>query len=121
MRCTAMSRLGVAFTSACQSPEIRFTLNVGSDGSPKVARPSNVDWLPDDRVNSGRPTGASVAAPLPSHPMETIVRVSAPAPASAASRPDMFASLRWDSIREALGWRKPLTETMARTLLLADL
>src|SRR5207253_10959272 len=93
MRCTAMSRLGVAFTSACQSPEIRFTLNVGSDGSPKVARPSNVDWLPDDRVNSGRPTGASVAAPRPSHPMETIVRVSAPAPASAASRPDMFRLL----------------------------
>src|SRR6059036_1087611 len=91
MRCTAMSRLGVAFTSACQSPEIRLTLNVGSDGSPKVARPSNVDWLPDDRVNSGAGVAASVA--VPSHPAETIVRVSAPAPASAASRADMFRLL----------------------------
>src|SRR5882762_7861425 len=89
MRCTAMSRLGVAFTSACQSPEIRLTLNVASDGSAKVARPSNVDWLPEDRVNRGAGVAASVA--VPSHPAETIVRVSAPA--SAASRADIFRLL----------------------------
>src|SRR5467141_51994 len=96
-----MSRLGVAFTSACQSPEIRLTLNVGSDGSANVARPSNVDWLPDDTVNRGRSRGTSVADPLPSHPMETIVRVSAPAPASAASRADMcrLLALGFDSRR----------------------
>src|SRR6267142_730978 len=93
MRCTAMSRLGVAFTSACQSPEIRLTLNVGSDGSPKVARPSNVDWLPDDRVKRGRSRVTSVAVPRPSHPVETIVRMSAPAPASATSRADIFRLL----------------------------
>src|SRR5712664_1767700 len=95
MRCTAMSRLGVAFTSACQPSDMRLTLNVWSDGSPKVARPSNVDWLPDDRVNRGAGVAASVA--VPSHPAETIVRVSAPA--SAASRADMFRLLavRFDS------------------------
>src|SRR2546425_330557 len=79
MRCTAMSRLGVAFTSTCQSPEIRLTLNVGSDRSPNVARPSNVDWLPDDRLNIGppieAPVGAASVAAL-SHPPETSARMS---------------------------------------------
>src|SRR5258706_13177009 len=82
-----MSRLGVAFTSACQSPEIRLTLNVGSDGSANVARPSNADWLPDDTVNRGRSRGTSVAVPLPSHPMKNIVRVNA------ASSADIFRLL----------------------------
>src|SRR4051812_15294321 len=88
MRCTAMSRLGVAFTSACQSPEIRLTLNVWSDGSAKVARPSNVDWLPDDTVNKGRSEGTSVAVPLPSHPRQAAVRVSA---TSRANMPYLLA------------------------------
>src|SRR5260370_9888710 len=96
MRCTAVSRLGVALSSVGESPEIRLTLNVGSDGSAKVARPSNVDWLPDDTVNSGAWVPASVA--VRSHAVEIIVRVSAPA--SAASRTDMFRLL-------ALGFASP--------------
>src|SRR5882762_6464039 len=77
MRCTAMSRFGVAFTSACQSPEIRLTLNVASDGSANVGRPRNVDWLRDDTVNRGRSRGCPVAGLAPSHPIETIARVNA--------------------------------------------
>src|SRR5882762_573066 len=74
MRCTAMSRLGVAFTSACQSPEIRLTLNARSAGSPNVARASNVDWLPDDTLNRGPVGAASVV--VRSHPTKASVKMS---------------------------------------------
>src|SRR5712664_1451114 len=113
MRCTAMSRLGEALTSACQSPEIRLTLNVASDGSAKVARPSNVDWLPDDIVYMGRLMGAWVAASvaLLSHAMETIVKLSAPARAASLARvcacADMFPLL-------ALGFVSPKPQLCAR-------
>src|SRR3954469_8041798 len=57
MLCTARSRLGLALISTCQSPVMRLTFNVWSAGSPKVARPSRVELVPDPAVREGGPGG----------------------------------------------------------------
>src|SRR4051812_37493562 len=55
MLCTARSTVGLALISTCQSPVRRLTLNVWSAGSPKFARPSRVEVVPDPAVREGGP------------------------------------------------------------------
>src|SRR5919112_3209596 len=52
--CTATSSPGFPFNSRCQSPVLRFTVNIGSLGSLNVARPRGFDMYPPlDAVNAG--------------------------------------------------------------------
>src|SRR5512141_747038 len=79
-----MSKPGVAFTSICQSPVIRFTLKTGSDGSLNVARASSVELEPEDAVNAGFDARMSIEEPgateslPPLHPVRTAADATAP-------------------------------------------
>ena len=83
-------RLGLALISTCQSPVMRLTLKVSWPVSPKVARPSTLESVPDaansglDAVGAAGELASSqleTKAPIVTAPIRTAIRFAICSPA----------------------------------------